>query len=164
MAPTLKARPTTYKGIEMRSRLEAGFAQWLDEWGCDWEYEPRAFASERGQYLPDFKVSNVLVGYRRADLYIEVKPNLANDLDAWTDARLSEADVIHESEPEAIFVVAVKDVGRQVDYATAFVATPANLGNLWVACWSHSGDGNLGLVIPVSANSGPWPDGYWAAR
>jgi hypothetical protein len=34
-----KARPTTYKGVEMRSRLEAGFAMWLDERDLSWTYD-----------------------------------------------------------------------------------------------------------------------------
>lgn len=59
MTTTLRARPTTYKGVKMRSRLEAGYAQWLDRWDFTWEYEPECFASERWQYLPDFLVRNV---------------------------------------------------------------------------------------------------------
>jgi hypothetical protein len=64
---TIKARPTVYKGIKMRSRLEAAFAQELDardlEFG--WKYEPECFADESGQYLPDFQY---------LDIYYEVKP------------------------------------------------------------------------------------------
>lgn len=48
------ARPTIHGGIRMRSRLEAGFARWLDEQGIEWQYEPYALSGERGQYLPDF--------------------------------------------------------------------------------------------------------------
>ena len=51
-----KPRPTVYKGIQMRSRLEAGFAAWLDGRFIKWHYEPCAFADERGQYLPDFEL------------------------------------------------------------------------------------------------------------
>lgn len=40
----------------MRSRLEAGFAQLLDRNNLNWSYESRAFASQAGQYLPDFEV------------------------------------------------------------------------------------------------------------
>jgi predicted nuclease of restriction endonuclease-like RecB superfamily len=42
----------------MRSRLEAQFAaQYADFLGSrGWEYEPCAFADERGDYLPDFKL------------------------------------------------------------------------------------------------------------
>jgi len=73
----LTARPTTYKGVDMRSRLEAGFAQWLDGMRWTWAYEPECFASENGQWLPDFRVDIPCVS---ADVgsgqtvYIEVKP------------------------------------------------------------------------------------------
>lgn len=53
----MKARPTTYKGIPMRSRTEARFAAWFDALGLTWEYEPCAFADESGQYLPDFRIT-----------------------------------------------------------------------------------------------------------
>jgi hypothetical protein len=65
-----KARPTKYKGIQMRSRLEARFAAYLDLIGADWRYEPEAFADERGQYLPDFEI--VRDGSPRQ--FVEVKP------------------------------------------------------------------------------------------
>jgi hypothetical protein len=52
----IKARPTSYKGIEMRSRLEADFAGYLDRKEKIWEYEPRAYASQHGQWVPDFEV------------------------------------------------------------------------------------------------------------
>jgi hypothetical protein len=52
----IKARPTIYKGIQMRSRLEADYAPhldtpapgWIHEPGQvfepDWDYEPECFA------------------------------------------------------------------------------------------------------------------------
>jgi hypothetical protein len=73
----LPARPTTYRGIRMRSRLEADFARWLDgpasPWrakGYAWAYEPECFADERAQYLPDFR----LTATGKPTQYIEVKP------------------------------------------------------------------------------------------
>lgn len=52
--PRWKARPTVYRGIHMRSRLEAKAAAWLDLIGRPWRYEPVCFADEHGEYLPDF--------------------------------------------------------------------------------------------------------------
>jgi hypothetical protein len=52
----MKGRPTLYKGIRMRSRLEADYAGSLDRTGHKWEYEPECFADERGQWLADFRV------------------------------------------------------------------------------------------------------------
>lgn len=66
--PHIPARPTVYKGIKMRSRLEADYASALDRDGKPWEYEPTCFAGPDGQWLPDFRVNDCGVGY------VEVKP------------------------------------------------------------------------------------------
>ena len=73
----IKARTTMYKGIKMRSRLEADFAAFLDQSDADWDYEPFCFAGPDGQWLPDFLV--ILNGHR---IYIEVKPE-SLDGDDW---------------------------------------------------------------------------------
>lgn len=52
----LRARPTMYRGVLMRSRMEADLAALLDLHGVEWEYEPMCFADATGQYLPDFYV------------------------------------------------------------------------------------------------------------
>jgi hypothetical protein len=64
-----KGRPTLYRGILMRSRLEADFAAHLDQAGTEWEYEPVCFAGPGGQWLPDFGV----IEAGRVH-YVEVKP------------------------------------------------------------------------------------------
>jgi hypothetical protein len=51
---SIRARPTTYEGSQMRSRLEADYAASLDRMGRRWAYEPQCFASAAGQWLPDF--------------------------------------------------------------------------------------------------------------
>lgn len=68
--PTIKARPTVYNGIKMRSRLEAHYAAYLDANNHPWQYEPECFATETGQYLPDFAITD----QTEAVAYIEVKP------------------------------------------------------------------------------------------
>jgi hypothetical protein len=77
MTSPLTPRPTVYNGIQMRSRLEAGFAAWLDQNKVKWAYEPHAFADKDGQYLPDFRLDNVTyVGEGgQTAIYVEVKPN-----------------------------------------------------------------------------------------
>lgn len=96
---TLQARPTTYRGIEMRSRLEARFAAGLDSLDAKWTYEPRAFADSHAQYLPDFQV-----GYQT---FIEVKPTVEHAIEA-----LDKGDIIFASEPCATFAVASPDLGN----------------------------------------------------
>lgn len=66
MTRSIPAKPTTYKGINMRSRLEARWAAMFDMLGWSWEYEP-----EIGQaYIPDF----LLHGKDGVRVYVEIKP------------------------------------------------------------------------------------------
>lgn len=51
-ATTYGAIPTVYRGVQMRSRLEARYAALFDILGIRWEYEP---VDLRG-YVPDFVV------------------------------------------------------------------------------------------------------------
>ena len=46
---------TIYKKVQMKSRLEANIAFFLDELGIKWKYEPKSFLlSNRKHYMPDF--------------------------------------------------------------------------------------------------------------
>jgi hypothetical protein len=85
----LKARPTVFNGIPMRSRLEARYAARLGD-PRYWTYEPRAYADATGQYLPDFELGDV--GH-----FIEVKPT--HEL-AWNAAK--RARIIFSSVPDAL--------------------------------------------------------------
>lgn len=69
--PTMSPRPTTYRGVHMRSRLEAAWAEQFDALAWTWTYEPQCFASALGQYLPDFKLS---IPHLSDDIFVEVKP------------------------------------------------------------------------------------------
>ena len=67
MTKVIKAIPTTYKGIEFRSKLEAKYAQALDMLGIVWEYEGHGFRFDDGTcYSPDFYMPEI-------DTYLEVK-------------------------------------------------------------------------------------------
>ena len=56
----MKAIPTTYKGTEFRSRLEAHWALNLDEWGIRWQYELEGYVLPSGaRYLPDFYLPEI---------------------------------------------------------------------------------------------------------
>lgn len=172
------ARPTTYRGIEMRSRLEAGYAAWLDRRGWDWSYEPRAFGSEAGQYLPDFQVNDVQVRIpgqepRTSTAFVEVKPSYAG-LDHDQVAR--RMAVIWESDPDALLLLQAPKphesmripLGRvgltefgSVLHASAQVFVllrlPAPRWSMfaWIA-------GPSPLVgHPFPADQGPWGTEYW---
>ena len=69
-----RARPTLYRGVQMRSRLEATVAEWLDAQGLVWKYEGPAYGSEHGQYLPDFQITGLLIEGVPHALYFDVKP------------------------------------------------------------------------------------------
>lgn len=114
----IPARPTVYRGIRMRSRLEADFARWLDtesdwvdeEFGDRWAYEPMCFAGRGGQYLPDFSVTSAEVDRDGkpapgATTYIEVKPLVAAQGGQWPDDPiedfLARLEIIWETDPYA---------------------------------------------------------------
>jgi hypothetical protein len=101
----IKARPTMYKGIQMRSRLEADYAAALDAKGAAWEYEPTCFASDSGQWLPDFRIDEP-----GGVTYVELKPAYLLDRQDNEDMRmnvdridtfLQRMEIAWHSEPDA---------------------------------------------------------------
>lgn len=88
----LQAYPAVYRGVPMRSQLEADFARLLDDMDAAWLYEPRRYFGACGDYLPDFAV-----GLR----FFEVKPTAAE-----VPGAMERMAVIRETEPEAVLVVA----------------------------------------------------------
>jgi hypothetical protein len=176
-----KARPTVYNGIKMRSRTEAGYAQWLDARGFDWEYEPGAFATPEGQYLPDFKLHNVPVvwcGLAPKTVYVEVKhagyPEPAEQEDF--ELLLARMPIIWGSDPGAVLLLEqpyveaseYPDTLNRVWLETG-VIEPDELMGHWTfsALWVRTDAGGenpqaLALAKGVSRRAaGPWPDGYW---
>jgi hypothetical protein len=64
----MKIIPTTYEGIEYRSKTEAAWAAYLTYLGVNFEYEPEAFdLGSSGYYLPDFYLVDI-------DCFLEIKP------------------------------------------------------------------------------------------
>ncbi len=104
----MKGRPTLYKGIRMRSRLEADYAAWLDRMNRTWEYEPECFAAQDGQWLPDFRVAQ---GRTDSGAHlVELKPAQILDLKRGEDLEdvINRVDALirkmrpaFESEPES---------------------------------------------------------------
>lgn len=63
-APTRSAIPTTYRGTNFRSRLEAKWAAFFDLVGWRWTYEP----IDADGYIPDFLI------HGPSPFYVEVGP------------------------------------------------------------------------------------------
>ena len=97
----IPARTTMYKGIQMRSRLEADFAAFLDRAGTDWKYEPICFAGPDGQWLPDFR-TEVPSGLRT---YFEIKPKPLPDDEI--DRILGQMSVAWLTEPGAVLQLVI---------------------------------------------------------
>lgn len=93
------ARPTVFRGVTFRSRLEARFAWHLEASGERWVYEPRPYGGPGEGYLPDFE----LLGHRQPT-FIEVKPTIAEVREACRRMR-----VIWEAHPDALLIVAVEE-------------------------------------------------------
>jgi len=105
MPTTWRARPTTYRGIPMRSRLEARFAALLDDAGAQWQYEPNAFGGRAGQYLPDFLIHALFDAEPLPfPIYIEVKPTLEKAYEA-----MRRMPIIWESDEGARLLVVVRE-------------------------------------------------------
>ena len=74
----IKAKPTMYKNILFRSRLEAKWAVFFDEMGITWQYEPGIYKVPINgyfiKYTPDFALLNVKTQQEITHpLYVEVK-------------------------------------------------------------------------------------------
>lgn len=55
MTAEIKAIPTEYRGVQLKSRLEAQAAFLFDKLGWEWRYEPASFMLPNGvSYTPDF--------------------------------------------------------------------------------------------------------------
>jgi hypothetical protein len=86
MKQSFAPKPTEYRGIQMRSRLEAKWAAFFDEIGWRWEYEPDGFGN---YYIPDFMVlgpSPMLVEVRPVatlEQYKEQMYSMRVDSDLW---------------------------------------------------------------------------------
>lgn len=113
--------PTRYRGIAMRSRLEADFAYYLDSSDVLWTYEPRKFGPEGARYLPDFELH---LGPRPC--FLELKPTI-------TEARAAakRIKIIWETEPNAFLIVASAEECRFWGASKGEPWTP------WVERWHH---------------------------
>ncbi len=177
-------RETIYKGVKMRSRLEAGFAMWLDARETPWKYEPCAFGSSAGQYLPDFHIPRLFDVRLRTDVsaYVDVKPKSLDPVPVadtvWgadgipnTLALARQMAVIWDSEPDAALLIVwpgllvsggQSGVLRVHKVADADVAAGEPPHLLVDYAWLQT-KGSLALLAPWWP-AAPWPDGYWSVK
>lgn len=148
---TFKARPTTYKGIKMRSRLEAGFAAWLDRNSVIWKYEPRAYAGEDGQYLPDFELPEISFAGIASRVFVEIKPS---EPDIAT--LLAQRRIIKASEPKAKLIAVWPDG----DYYRSMLVLD-EMGQMVI--WAVRPD-TVALEAELAACNGPWFGEYWKPK
>jgi hypothetical protein len=80
----------------MRSRLEARWAAGFDRGKIPWSYEPDCFASEHGEYLPDFALG------KNRRFYVEVKPELQSHQAEQVRNRM---EIIRATVPGAVLAV-----------------------------------------------------------
>lgn len=71
----MHAIPTTYGGVNFRSRLEARWAAFFDLAGWPWDYEPVDLEG----YIPDFIVRVTKSGVLLRPSLVEVKPAITFD-------------------------------------------------------------------------------------
>jgi hypothetical protein len=120
MAGIIESKETVYRGVTMRSRLEADFARHLDNQGVEWRYEPAIYGPKGSGYLPDFQIDR-----EDGPHFIEVKPTLRDVPEA---ARRMK--VIWRTHPNATLVVACAEGSR------FFAMTPDDTIT-WVDRWHH---------------------------
>jgi hypothetical protein len=149
MRVIIKARPTTYRGILMRSRLEAYFAAMLDGWpNATWEYEPECFAGPSNQWLPDFRVIHREDGCDDVLEYVEVKPLVMID---FPDFDTPEDAAARREATDAIL--------RKMETAWLSVQAPASLSLYFV----EADNGEIGglLMLTCERPGEPW---RWCVR
>lgn len=105
--PSIPPRPTYYRGILMRSRLEVTVAEWLDARMVKWEYEPARHSGPGGTYLPDFRLPFVHIEGKPQVLHLEVKPLILakQPPGKWVGPLLKSMEWIWQAEPQARLAV-----------------------------------------------------------
>lgn len=142
----ISARPTTYRGVKMRSRLEAGFAAWMDKNGIPWLYEPQCFAGSDGQYLPDFKLDVLSEGI----VYLEVKPTT----EAALDSLRYRMNIIWESDPKAILAAVAPD-------GVLMMRIPAHPDNIFDGAWVTEHEDGGCFTYPAPLSNEPLVGEWW---
>lgn len=158
------ARPTIHNGIQMRSRLEAGFAQWCDRSHIEWEYEPHALSGDGGQWLPDFLLPRAAWVCTTALPWIQVHPTYVEvKYEGWSDdveldriARIAESTVEGEfrlilARPDGLEFFNVGDLGFLWRAPLRFPVCDAPRSRYLTT----------GFQFDEESTSGPWQGEWW---
>lgn len=156
MASELRGRPTLYKGIRMRSRLEADYAAYLDDGGTEWEYEPECFGGPGGQWLPDFRTRKSSL---QRWLYIELKPSslitAGEDPDDFVGDRINavlrKMEIALASDPDACLQLVIWEWGKTRP-VMRFMHVPTQARS---PLFEHEGWMVFGSPLPI-ALAWPW--------
>jgi len=70
----MKPIPTTYGGVQFRSRLEARWAVFFDRLQVHWTYEPFEISNNNLSYVPDFELYNLFLCFYNHKALVEIKP------------------------------------------------------------------------------------------
>jgi hypothetical protein len=120
-AGIIESKNTEYRGVLMRSRLEADFARHLDDMGANWTYEPAIYGPRGKGYLPDFQIERP-DGYH----FIEVKPTLAE-----VPLAKKRMEIIWNTHPDAVLIVACAAGCRW------FACERGQEWTSWIDRWKH---------------------------
>lgn len=130
--PSIPARKTVYKGITMRSRLEADYASALDRDGQSWQYEPECFAGPDGQWLPDFRIDDRTYVELKPAYLIEWDTRELDDVYDRVDKILRQMSVVWLSKPEAHLQLVFWSYGLDQVQAPLAIAGSSG-GPIWSA-------------------------------
>jgi hypothetical protein len=83
----IPAKPTIYKGVPMKSALEAKTAAALERVGLriniDFTYEPLRFADDQAVYTPDFHIGWIPIEgaptFSGSEAFVEARPTMIDD-------------------------------------------------------------------------------------
>lgn len=117
----IESKETEYRGVLMRSRLEADFARHLDDLGVAWEYEPAVYGPVGAGYLPDFRVDR-----EDGPHFYEVKPTLEEVPDA-----AKRMELIRRAHPDATLIVVC------AESSAWFASEPGGSWRAWHQVWKH---------------------------
>ena len=115
---TIDAVPTTYKGINFRSKLEAQWAVFFELIGLEWEYEP---CNLKG-WFPDFSVPL----WKTCTTLVEVKP--VDSFDQNTGSKMAQASPLDVS----LWLVGTKAEDWRVGWVSPAGSHSPSEGRLWV--------------------------------